>query len=280
VTSTETKRWTPTWGALCVAGLALGAAGFARCGAVGPGGAADPAPVASTTEPSLPLAAEPKSASSTEATAPATPAVVDVEKQAYVVAVIGDSLTDARSGGGKFLDYLKERCPASRFDNYGKGGDMANQMRKRFFRDLLPVAHAARYTHLIVFGGVNDLYSDLTAGRTPEKVGKDFSAMFSAARERKMKIVALTVAPWGGFRKYFNESRGQTTLELNDWIKRQRAEGAVDHVIDTYSLLSCGDPERLCPELAAPYKDGIHFGPAGHEKIGSALYETVFKSCR
>jgi lysophospholipase L1-like esterase len=51
-------------------------------------------------------------------------------------------------------------------------------------------------------------------------------------------------------------------------------------VIDAYPLLSCGDAERLCPELAAPHKDGIHFGPAGHEKIGAALYEQVFKSCR
>jgi lysophospholipase L1-like esterase len=281
VTSTEHKRWTPTWGALSVAALALGAAGFARCGAAQPSQPAAPPPASSAIPAPAPepVTAEAKSAPSAEPEPPPPPPPPE-EKQAYVVAVIGDSLTDARSGGGKFIDYVKKRCPESRFDNYGRGGDMANQMRKRFFRDLLPVAHAARYTHLVVFGGVNDLYSDLTAGRTPEKVGKDFSSMFTAARERKMKIVALTVAPWGGFSKYYNERRGKTTLELNAWIKRQAEEGTIDHVVDTYALLSCGDPERLCPELAAPYRDGIHFGPGGHEKIGAALYETAFTSCR
>ncbi len=157
---------------------------------------------------------------------------------------------------------------------------MTNQMRRRFFDRLLPVAKTHAYTHLIVFGGVNDLYSDLTAGRTPEKIGKDLSAMYRAAKERGMVVVAINVAPWGGFEKYYNERRAGTTLELNRWIAEQEREGAIDHVIDAYVLLSCGDAERLCPEVAAPYKDGLHFGPLGHEKLGQALYEQVFKNCR
>jgi lysophospholipase L1-like esterase len=206
-------------------------------------------------------------------------------KQRYVVAAIGDSLTDARSHGGKFLAYLKERCPASQFDNYGKGGQMVNQMQKRFARDVLgePAAPGAppkpAYTHVIVFGGVNDLYSDLTAGRTPKKIAKDLSSMYEASRARGMRVVALTVAPWGGFTSYYNASRAKTTLELNQWIRSQEGQGKVDFVIDTYPMLSCGDPERLCPEVAAPFKDGLHFGPEGHNRIGKALYEKVFSSC-
>lgn len=67
-----------------------------------------------------------------------TPAIADPPsaKVPYVVHAMGDSLTDARSGGGKFLDILRQRCPQSRFDNYGKGGEMVSQMRRRFADDL------------------------------------------------------------------------------------------------------------------------------------------------
>lgn len=214
----------------------------------------------------------PETASGPEAVKPP-----ETAKQRYVVAAIGDSLTDARANGGKYLNYLRERCPQSQFDNYGKGGDMTNQMRKRFVRDVMPSKTA--YTHVIVFGGVNDLYSDLTAKRTPKLVGKDLTEMYQGARKRGARVVALTVAPWGGFKAYYNASRGAATLELNRWIVAQKAAGVVDHVIDTYPMLSCGDPEHLCPSVMAPSTDGLHFGPEGHLKIGKALHEQVFADC-
>lgn len=196
----------------------------------------------------------------------------------YAVAAIGDSLTDARSHGGRFLTYLQERCAASRFDNYGRGGEMVNQMRRRFARDILGPGKPA-YTHVIVYGGVNDLYSDLTAKRTPAKVAADLTLMYEMARERNIKVIAINVAPWGGFKRYYNAHRGATTLEVNRWIEQQRVQGKVDFVVDAYSLLSCGDPEVLCPALAEPFRDGIHFGPKGHEKIGKLLHESVFRDC-
>ena len=194
------------------------------------------------------------------------------------VAAMGDSLTDARSNGGKFLTFLQQRCPKSRFDNYGKGGQMVNQMRRRFADDLFGPGKPA-YTHVIIFGGVNDLYSDLTAGRTPAKIEADLTLMYQEARRHGTKIVALTVAPWGGFHAYYNASRGAATLELNRWITAQRNAGAVDSVIDAYGLLSCGDSERLCPRYAVPFKDGLHFGEEGHKKLGEALFDKVFSSC-
>jgi lysophospholipase L1-like esterase len=155
---------------------------------------------------------------------------------------------------------------------------MVNQMRARFERDLLSPGHP-EYSHLIVFGGVNDLYSDLTAGRVPAKISRDLAWMYARAREERMRVVAITVAPWGGFSRYFNATRARATLDLNGWIQRQAEDGAIDHVIDAYGLLSCGDPERLCPEYARPHRDGLHFGRLGHEKLGRALYERVFSTC-
>lgn len=217
---------------------------------------------------------------------PKAPAAEPLEnKKTYTVAAIGDSLTDAKSHGGKYLDYLREKCPASRFDNYGKGGQMVNQMRKRFARDVLgdpPVAGEDKpaYSHVIVFGGVNDLYSDLTAKRTPKLIQKDLMAMYEAARAKGMKVIALTVSPWGGFSSYYNGTRGGNTLILNRWISSQLEAKTIDYVIDTYSMLSCGNSERLCPEVSKPFKDGLHFGPEGHQRIGKALYDKVFSDCR
>jgi lysophospholipase L1-like esterase len=194
------------------------------------------------------------------------------------VAAIGDSLTDARSGGGKFLDVLRARCPKSRFDNYGKGGEMVSQMRRRFGSEVFGAGRPA-YSHVIVFGGVNDLYSDLTAGRTPAKIEQDLAWMYQEARRHGARVVVLTVAPWGGFTRYFNASRSAATLEVNRWILAQRDAGQVDAVVDAYRILSCGDPTRLCPTYTPPYRDGLHFGAEGHRLLGEAIFDQVFSAC-
>ncbi|HLK38940.1 MAG TPA: GDSL-type esterase/lipase family protein [Polyangiaceae bacterium] len=203
-------------------------------------------------------------------------------RRSYVVAAIGDSLTDARSGGGLYLQELRTRCPESRFDNYGKGGEMVNQMRHRFVRDVFGDGEGSKpkYTNVIVFGGVNDLYSDLTAGRTVAKITADLSAMYAAANARGVHVIALTVAPWGGFRRYYNPSRAATTAELNRWIMSRPAAGEVDAAVDTYPLLSCGDPEVLCDRYTPPFRDGLHFGLEGHKRIAAALAEQAFADCR
>jgi lysophospholipase L1-like esterase len=200
------------------------------------------------------------------------------QKTPVVVAAMGDSITDTAAHGGKFLDVLRARCPSSRFDNYGKGGQMVNQMRHRFTDDLFAVGKPA-YTHVIVFGGVNDLYSDLTAGRTPALIERDLTAMYEEAHRHGAKVVAITVTPWGGYTRYFNASRSAATLVLNQWIVAQRETGTVDAAVDAYGLLSCGATTLLCPKFSEPFHDGIHFGPEGHVRLGEALYEQVFSNC-
>ncbi|HEY3495311.1 MAG TPA: GDSL-type esterase/lipase family protein [Polyangiaceae bacterium] len=194
------------------------------------------------------------------------------------VALIGDSLTDFRSAGGGFVRYLEARAPKSRFSNFAKGGAMVNQMRRHFETSVL-AEPPGTFTHLVLFGGVNDLYSDETAGRTPAKIEKDLTAMYRAAKERGLRVVAIDVAPWGGFAKYDNPKRRAATLELNTWILEQEKTGAVDIAVDAYRLLSCGDPARLCPRYEPPHKDGLHFGKAGHEVLGEALYAAEFRRC-
>jgi len=198
-------------------------------------------------------------------------------KTPLVVAAMGDSLTDTRSNGGRYLEVLRRRCPGSRFDNYGKGGEMVSQMRRRFGDLFAP--DKPRYTHVIVFGGVNDLYSDIAAGRTPALIERDLAAMYEAAHQHGAEVVAMTVAPWGGFTRYFNPSRSAATLEVNRWILSQRDSGAIEAAVDAYALLSCGEATALCPRFLAPFKDGLHFGPAGHEVLAEELIARVFASC-
>ena len=215
------------------------------------------------------------------ALASASPArAEDPPKKAYRVAAIGDSLTDPKSHGGKYLEALKKRCPESVFDSYGKGGEMVNQMRKRFERDILghPKDPDHAYTDVIVFGGVNDLYSDETAGRTVEKIARDLAFMYGRAKAEGLRVVAITVAPWGGFSKWFTPHRGQTTRKLNAWIASQVDDGKIDRVVDAHALLACDDPDKLCEEFGQ--KDGLHFTSKGHQKLGDALFSAAFADCR
>jgi lysophospholipase L1-like esterase len=172
---------------------------------------------------------------------------------------------------------LKAHCPTLELDNFGKGGTMVNQMRRRFEAQV--VASGRHYTHLVIFGGVNDLYSDLTAFRTPAKIEADLRAMYDSGKAHGVQVVALTVAPWGGFSRYFTPSRARATDELNAWIRQQAADGHVDQVVDAHALLACGDPDRLCERFFEPFKDGLHFGPDGHQLLGQALFRSAFSDC-
>lgn len=154
---------------------------------------------------------------------------------------------------------------------------MVNQIRKRLETEVLP--EGTSYSHAIVFGGVNDLYSDQTANRTLARIEGDLSRIYAALKARDTEVIAITVTPWGGFKRWFTPARSQSTQTLNGWLLAQPAQGTLSATLDAYPLLSCGDPERLCPELAAPYKDGLHFGKLGHQKLAKALLEGPFRGC-
>ncbi len=238
--------------------------------------APEPAPSSAPAESAPPSASTASASPSASASAPVA-AKPPGPGRHYVVAAVGDSLTDPRSHGGGYLDYVKARCPSIEIDNFGRGGTMVNQMHRHFDEEVQ--ASSKPYTHLIVFGGVNDLYSDLTAFRTPAKIEADLGYMYAAAKARNMVVVALTVAPWGGFTRFFNPSRSEATHSVNAWIRAQPAQGRVDHVVDAFGLLSCGDPDVLCERFFKPFKDGIHFGPGGHRLVGEALYQAAFSDC-
>ncbi len=212
--------------------------------------------------------------------APAPRAAPQENPRTYRVAALGDSITDEQVGGGGYLRFLRQACPKSTFIHFGRGGDMTNQMRRRFETELL-VEHAATpFDTVIVYGGVNDLYSDLSAGRTNQRIEEDLSAIYDRARVAGLRVVAVTVSPWGGFTRYFNERRAKNTRLLNSWILGTASGGLVDIAVDSYPLLSCGDPEQMCPAYQGPRPDGLHPGKKGHEILGAALLDAAFSNCQ
>ncbi|HEX6274811.1 MAG TPA: SGNH/GDSL hydrolase family protein [Polyangiaceae bacterium] len=223
-----------------------------------------------------PSAAAPSATAAVPAPSATPPHSAPAELRPCRVALIGDSLTDTRVGGG-YVRYLEKHSPRSRFVNFAKGGAMVNQMKRQL--DAMLADPEGAFTHLVVFGGVNDLYSDETAGRTVTKIETDLGALYAAGRARGLRVVAVTVAPWGGFAKYYNPRRGAATRTLNTWILAGPSRGDVNVVVDAYALLSCGDPERLCPRFTLEKNDGLHFGKLGHEALGKALHAAEFARC-
>lgn len=161
--------------------------------------------------------------------------------------------------------------------NLAKGGFMVNQMRRRLEREVTSGLGSA--THVIVFGGVNDVHSDETAGRVPHKITTDLAAIYRVAKSLGARVIGVTIAPWGGFTRYYNPRRAAATETVNAWIHQQARDGVIDGVVDAKRLLTCGDPERLCPEYEPPFRDGLHFGPEGHRVLGRAL-AARFADCR
>ncbi len=207
----------------------------------------------------------------------------------YVVAAMGDSLTDPRSHGGRYLEYLRDKCPESRFDSYGVGGNMVNQMRRRFVRDVYgehtntgkPARRADKrphYTHVLVLGGINDICSDESANRTNRKITADLTKMYDMAHQHGAKVIAMTMPPWAGFTRYYNRRRANSTFEVNDWIRQQHSSGKVDGLVDVYPIMSCGKPEFLCERWG--WRDKVHWNKAGHQVVGKALHQQIFADCK
>ncbi len=201
-------------------------------------------------------------------------------RRPYVVAAIGDSLTDVRVGGGRYLGMLARRCPQSRFDAYGVGGQRTNHMRWRFLEDVFGVgARTAKpiYTHVIVLGGINDLAAAPTTGVGLHDIQRNLLFMYQAARSRGVKVVALTLPPWGYAPG--RDLRPEVTRSLNRWIMGLPATGQVDFAVDIHPLLSCGDGDVLCERFRVRPDDAVHWNEAGHEVVAAALARAVFGDC-
>jgi lysophospholipase L1-like esterase len=210
--------------------------------------------------------AEPEAREATSVVAIATHEAIDA-RRVYVVAAIGDSLTDARVGGAKYLRDLARRCPESRFDAYGIGGQTTFDMRARFDGDVFGAGKPS-YTHVVVLGGVNDLIMGVDAARLT-KIEEQLTSMYRTARARGVSVVAATIPP--------HPLAGAFARALDAWI---RTNDDVASVADLATRLACGSPDLLCAEYRKTPGDRIHWGDAGHRAVADEFARVAFSDCR
>ncbi len=197
----------------------------------------------------------------------------------YVVAAIGDSLTDPRAGGGRYMRHLARLCPASRFDTYGIGGQHTSDMRARFADELFGTGRkepATTYTHFIVLGGVNDLYGGTVGAERIARIEAQLGTMYREARAHGVAVVALTVTPWGHAGGAHDRA---VTATLNGWILDGAKTGMVEHAVDLTPLLVCGAAETLCAPYRKTYDDQVHWNDAGHQRVAEAIHRAAFADC-
>lgn len=200
----------------------------------------------------------------------------------YSVAAVGDSLTDPRSGGGKYLQELAHRCPESRFDAYGVGGQRTDHMRWRFAHDVLGRGRRhppPRYDHVIVLGGVNDVLSAGIHHAPIARIQRNLTYMYGLATRADVRVVAVTIPPWGRLAGVHDE-RVRATDRLNAWILARAKHGDVDHAVDIRAALTCGDERSLCPKLRRFPNDLVHWNATGHRAVAELLHRQVFSDCR
>jgi len=183
------------------------------------------------------------------------------------VGAMGDSITAARSPN--YLDRLHDRCPGMLFEGRGISGQGTTAMRERFASDIV----SRSYDDVIIFGGINSL------GGSVDQVKADLQAMYNAAHEARMRVIAVSVTPWKGWTVGprgldWTEERQRKTDELNEWILSRPRN--VDVVVDVYSALE--DPNNA-DALKPEYDDGRHLHPnaAGQRVIGDAIYAAAYR---
>ncbi len=195
-------------------------------------------------------------------------------RRVYSVAALGDSLTDERVGGGRYLRVLRERCPDSRFDAYGVGGQRTDHFRWRLDQQILDTG---RYQQLIVLGGVNDLAAAGVRSARIDRTTANLAALYARATGRGMEVVAVTLPPWTGSRSG-PDSRREATLGLNAWIRDRALDGQVARAVDVFDVLRCGG--ELCREYRRFPDDLVHWNERGHRVVGEKLYDEAFSDCR
>jgi lysophospholipase L1-like esterase len=156
-------------------------------------------------------------------------------------------------------------------------------MRWRFAVDLLqkskPAASRPHYGHVIILGGVNDLAAGSVTAPRVTRIERNLTWMYQKGHALGMKVIAVTVPPWGKLRGSYDK-RADATRALNQWILGRTAGHAVDHAVDIHPLLGCGDEDVLCPSYRRFPDDQVHWGPPGHRVVADALFREVFADCK
>ena len=185
--------------------------------------------------------------------------------QEQKVGVIGDSITN---GTNSYACYLNRQCNTEfDFYNYGVNGETTSRIKSRFQADI--ISH--RFDEVIIMGGINN-------GNNANAVEADLQDMYTMAKQAGMRVIALTITPYKGYREWTPPLQNRNDA-VNSWIM-DTVNGAkdVDIRADVYSALEDpANPDAMKDEYANP--DKLHPNRAGQEAIGTAVFDAAYAGC-
>jgi lysophospholipase L1-like esterase len=151
--------------------------------------------------------------------------------------------------------WLHRPHPAWKVLNRGIDGQRSDEIRARFQRDVL----GEDADVVIIIAGVNDVYQ----GYSVEHVTEQLQAMYDAAAEHKVSVVAGSVLP---FNTASPEQRTKID-QINLWIKRIASNRNIVTFCDTNrTVRSPQDPHMLKDS-----PDGLHPDPEGYRRMAEVL---------
>ena len=210
---------------------------------------------------------------------------VDVDRDAPVLVVVGDSVTDGVGSSSnlnrRWPDFLARRFQAELGnDRIGvvNRGISANRMLadtptallagndllERFDRDVLSTAGVRGLAILI---GINDIvYSPPSTPIPPGDLIAGYLQLVARAHLHGMPVLGATVPPFFGF-VYYTPAREAVRLTVNAWM---RSALPFDVLADVdLALRDPGVPQRLRPEFDSG--DHVHPNDAGYAELADAV---------
>jgi len=139
--------------------------------------------------------------------------------------------------------------------NRGINGERSDQIRARFDRDVLGAKPAA----VVIIAGVNDIYQ----GRAADAVQRELEAMYVAAHNARIQVVAGTIIPFDTA----TPDQNARMHAINDWIRQRATNDAVLRFVDTRA--AAADPANTDRLAGSP--DGLHPDIDGYRRMAEAL---------
>ncbi len=191
------------------------------------------------------------------------------------VVAYGDSIT----ANGGYVSFLGQQNIGT-VENKGTIGHTTYQLNNEYEST---VANKG-YTDIIIFGGINDLYNEVSSGRSVSESVKRISSwlqsMYDSAHADGMRVIAATITSSKGYSTTYNggviewtQKHYDIQKQVNAWILSK--PNNVDAVVDVDSKLR--DPQdhaKLLDMYAS--NDKLHPNSAGQKIIGEAIYESAF----
>ncbi len=145
--------------------------------------------------------------------------------------------------------------------NHGISGHLTSQMLSRFTADVITPGGAE---YVVILGGIGDIVNGVSAAT----IESNLQAMYTAAHNAGIAVVAVTVLPWKGFVSWTAPLQAVTDA-VNAWILATATN--CDYKIDAYTALE--DPGAADTLLAA-YDSGdhVHLSVAGYNVLADEIY--------